>query len=67
MSRSWAVSSAPRVVGIPLSVTGDLRDPQVVPLGPAAIGDTLVNLMGAVVKTPVDLLDPFVGRLQRAP
>jgi hypothetical protein len=56
-----------RVVGIPVSVTGDLRDPRVVPLGPAAIGQSLVNLMGAVVKTPVDLLDPFVGRLERAP
>ena len=27
-----------RVIGIPLSVTGDLDDPRVVPLGPAAIG-----------------------------
>jgi uncharacterized protein YhdP len=56
-----------RVVGIPVSVTGDMRDPRVVPLGPAAIGQAVVNLMGAVVKTPVDLLDPFAERLQRAP
>ncbi len=35
-----------RAVGIPLSVTGDLRDPRVVPLGPAAIGQSLVNLLG---------------------
>ena len=56
-----------RVVGIPLSVTGDLRDPLVVPLGPAAIGQSVVNLIGAVVKMPIDLVDPFVGRLERAP
>jgi AsmA-like C-terminal region len=56
-----------RVVGVPLSVTGDLHDPRVVPLAPAAIGDTVVNLLGAVVRTPIDLLDPFVGRPQRAP
>jgi hypothetical protein len=56
-----------RVVGIPVSITGDMGDPRVVPLGPAAIGQSLVNLMGAVVKTPVDLLDPFLGRVQRAP
>jgi hypothetical protein len=56
-----------RVVGIPVSITGDMRDPRVVPLGPAAIGQSVVNLLGAVVKAPVDLLDPFVGRLQRAP
>ena len=56
-----------RVVGIPVSVTGDLDDPRVVPLGPAAIGEGLVNLLRAVVKTPIDLLDPFVGRPDRAP
>ena len=56
-----------RVVGVPVSITGDMHDPRVVPLGPAAIGQSLVNLMGAVVKAPVDLFDPFVGRVQRAP
>jgi hypothetical protein len=56
-----------RVVGIPVSINGNMRDPRVVPLGPAAIGQTVVNLLGAVVKTPVDLLDPFAERLQRAP
>jgi hypothetical protein len=56
-----------RVVGIPVSITGDMHDPRVVPLGPAAVGQTLVNLMGAIVKVPVDLLDPFVGRHERAP
>jgi hypothetical protein len=56
-----------RVVGIPVSINGNMRDPRVVPLGPAAIGQSLVNLMGAVVKTPVDLLDPFLGRVHRAP
>ena len=61
-SRSWAAILGTRAVGIPLSITGDLRDPRVVPLGPAAIGQSLVNLLGGVMKTPVDLLDPFVGR-----
>ena len=55
-----------RVLGIPLSVTGDLDDPRVVPLGPAAIGQSVVNLLGAVVKMPIDLIDPFVGRPQPA-
>jgi hypothetical protein len=38
-----------------------------VPLRPAAIGQSVVNLLGAVVKMPVDLLDPFRGRFQRSP
>ena len=56
-----------RVVGIPVTVRGDLRNPTVVPLGPAAIGQSLVNLLGAVVRTPVDLVDPFLGRSQPPP
>jgi len=56
-----------RAVGIPLSVTGDLRDPTVVPLGPAAIGQSVVNLLRRVMNTPVDLLDPLAGRQSPAP
>jgi hypothetical protein len=56
-----------RVIGIPVSVSGELRDPRVVPLGPAAVGQSVVNLLGAVVKTPIDLLDPFLGRREPAP
>ncbi len=56
-----------RVIGIPVTVRGDLRNPTVVPLGPAAIGQSLVNLLGAVVRTPVDLVDPFLGRSQPPP
>jgi len=56
-----------RAVGIPLSVTRDLRDPTVVPLGPAAIGQSVVNLLRGVMNTPVDLLDPLAGRPPPAP
>jgi hypothetical protein len=50
-----------RLVGIPVSVTGDWRDPTVVPLGPEAVGQSLVNLMGATFRAPIELLDPFLG------
>ena len=56
-----------RAVGIPLSVTGDLPDPRVVPLGPAAIGQSVVNLLRGVMNMPVDLLDPLAGRQPPAP
>jgi hypothetical protein len=54
-----------RLAGIPVSVTGDWRDPTVVPLGPEAVGQSLVNLMSATFRAPIELLDPFLGR--RAP
>jgi hypothetical protein len=51
-----------RVLGIPVSVTGDWRDPTVIPLGPEAVGQSLVNLMSATFRAPIQLLDPFLGR-----
>jgi uncharacterized protein YhdP len=50
-----------RLVGIPVSVTGDWRNPTVVPLGPEAVGQSLLNLMSATFRAPVELLDPFRG------
>jgi AsmA-like C-terminal region len=50
-----------RLVGIPVSVSGDWRDPTVVPLGPEAVGQSLVNLMSATFRAPIELLDPFLG------
>ena len=52
------------IVGIPISLTGDIRDPEVVPLGPAAVGQNIVNLMGAVIKAPIDLIDPNAAPLR---
>ena len=54
------------VVGIPVSVRGDLHDPLVVPLGPAAVGQSVVDLMSAIVKAPVEIFDPLVHRLPGA-
>jgi hypothetical protein len=56
-----------RLVGIPVSVTGDWRDPTVVPLGPEAVGQSLVNLMAATFKAPIELLDPRVERRTAEP
>jgi hypothetical protein len=38
------------------SVSGDWRDPTVVPLGPEAVGQSLVNLMSATFRAPVEPL-----------
>jgi hypothetical protein len=56
-----------RLVGIPVSVTGDWRDPTVVPLGPEAVGQSLLNLMNATFQAPIELLDPFLGKRAPAP
>jgi hypothetical protein len=54
-----------RLVGIPVSVTGDMRDPTVLPLGAQAVGDGLVNLLSATFQVPIDLLDPLLNLPRR--
>ena len=49
------------VVGIPISVTGDIADPKVSRIGAGAIAGALVNTLQAVVSLPVQLLGAGTG------
>ena len=44
------------IVGIPFSVGGDLGNPQVSRIGPAAVAGALVNTLQSVVSLPVQIL-----------
>jgi uncharacterized protein YhdP len=44
------------IVGIPFSVGGDLRNPQVSRIGPAAVGGALIGMLQSVVSLPVQIL-----------
>jgi uncharacterized protein YhdP len=50
------------LVVIPVSVSGEWRDPQVKVMPAAAIGASLLNLMAATFKAPIQLLDPLAGQ-----
>jgi hypothetical protein len=43
---------------LPVAVSGDIRDPLVVPLGPSAISERLLEIMSNTAKLPAKLLDP---------
>lgn len=49
------------IVGIPISVTGDIADPKVSRIGAGAIAGVLVNTLQAVVSLPVQLLGAGTG------
>jgi len=55
------------IVGIPISVTGDIGDPQVSRIGAGAIAGGLVNTLQAVVSLPVQLLGAGTGAGTDAP
>ena len=47
------------LLALPVSVRGDIRDPVVVPLGPHAVSDRLVGILGRTIKAPVELVAPL--------
>jgi hypothetical protein len=47
-------------VSIPVKVTGNIADPTVVPLSPAAVGSELVGYMERVFKLPFKVIQPLM-------
>ena len=55
---------------IPVQVTGDIRDPLVVPLGPAAVTSELAGIFMRTLKLPAKILEPVstgAGTERKAP
>jgi hypothetical protein len=46
------------MVALPVSVSGDIRDPQVIPLGPRAVTDQLLGIFERTLKLPGKLVAP---------
>lgn len=46
------------LTSIPISVSGDMRDPTVVPLGARAVGTELLGVFERALKLPVKVFDP---------
>jgi hypothetical protein len=47
---------------IPVTVRGSLKDPTVVPLSPAAIGEEILGIMKRTLRLPFKVIEPFVPR-----
>ena len=47
------------LTSVPMEVTGDIRDPTVVPLDPRAIASGITSLLTRVLRLPGKLLEPF--------
>jgi hypothetical protein len=43
---------------VPVGVSGDIRDPLVVPLGPAAVGSEVLGIFERTLKLPAKLVTP---------
>ena len=51
---------ANRLITVPVRLTGDLNNPDVTPLDPAAIGQNLLGIMRGILSLPFKVLDPLL-------
>jgi hypothetical protein len=54
-----------RLVAIPVEVSGDLSDPRVVPMHPAAIGTGLLEMLGRTLMLPVTIIQPLLPEAEQ--
>lgn len=55
------------LVSIPVKVTGDLQTPKVIPLGPAAIGTRLLDIMKNTTQLPFEIIKPILPEVKSEP
>lgn len=56
-----------RLVAIPMRATGSLEDPQVVPLSPAAVGTSILEMIERTLLLPIEIIQPLVPGLEETP
>jgi hypothetical protein len=47
------------LISFPVRVSGDLNDPDVVPLSPSALGSGFIDFLKRTIKTPLRLTEPL--------
>jgi len=50
------IGGVSKLVAVPVEVTGDIRDPRIVPLDPRAITESMLGVLGRVARAPGKLL-----------
>jgi len=69
-SINWIIRHTPLVgtilggtlISIPVRVSGDIADPDVVFLSPTAVGKRILNILENIIKLPVDIVSPLMPK-----
>jgi hypothetical protein len=67
---NWVIRNTPIVgkimggtlISIPVRVSGDLANPDIVFLSPTAVGTRILDIMENIIKLPVDIISPIVPK-----
>ncbi|MCU0559862.1 MAG: AsmA-like C-terminal region-containing protein [Desulfobacterales bacterium] len=49
-----------RLVAVPVQASGALEDPEVVPMHPAALGESILDMVGRALLLPVRIIQPLI-------
>jgi hypothetical protein len=56
-----------RLVAIPMKALGHLEDPQIVPLSPAAVGTSILEMVERTLMLPIEIFQPLVPGIEGGP
>jgi AsmA-like protein len=67
---NWVIRHIPLIgkvmggtlISVPIKVSGDLADPEVIFLAPSAVGKRLVTILQNILNIPVELISPILPR-----
>ncbi len=54
------------LVSIPVGIEGDIDDPKITPLPPSAIEKDMLGLLERILKSPIKIIEPFIGGREKS-
>jgi len=55
-----------RLVAIPMEARGDLSDPEVIPLAPTAVAQSILDMLGRTIRLPLHIVQPLIPGLDES-
>jgi hypothetical protein len=55
-----------RLVAIPMEARGELSDPEVIPMAPSAVGQSILDMLGRTLRLPLHIIQPLIPGLDES-
>jgi hypothetical protein len=55
-----------RLVAIPMEARGGLSDPEVIPMAPSAVGQSILDMLGRTLRLPLHIVQPLIPGLDES-
>jgi hypothetical protein len=55
-----------RLVAIPMEARGDIYDPEIIPMAPSAVGQSILDMLGRTIRLPLHIVQPLIPGLDES-